>query len=160
VKRTDFTSPKDIAILARSFALLYAIPTAATVAGMALLRPDKKRDGRALPGRLSAETLAMMMATIPVVRELSSGVKGYFGDGSPYSGPASMRGLETLNMMLSQTGGAMRGKGDHIGKAGMQTLGLVTGLPTVQAQRTLDGLLYDIDRKTANPVPLLFGKPR
>lgn len=160
VKRTDFTSPKDIAILARSFALLYAIPTAATVAGMALLRPDKKRDGRALPGRLSAETLAMMLATVPVVRELSAGAKGLFGDGSPYSGPASMRGLETLNMMLSQTGGAMHGKGDHIGKAGMQTLGLVTGLPTVQAQRTLDGLLYDIDRKTANPVPLLFGKPR
>ena len=160
VKRTDFTSPKDVALLARSFALLYAIPTALTVAGMALLRPDKKRDGHALPGRLSAETLAMMMATVPIVRELSAGAKGLFGDGTPYSGPASMRGLDTINMLLSQMGGAAHGKGEHLGKAAAQTAGLISGLPTVQLQRTLDGLLYDIDRKTPNPIPVLFGKPR
>ena len=70
------------------------------------------------------------------------------------------RGLDTINMLLSQMGGAAHGKGEHLGKAAAQTAGLISGLPTVQLQRTLDGLLYDIDRKTPNPIPVLFGKPR
>jgi hypothetical protein len=160
IKRTDFTKPLDYALLARSFALIYAIPTAMTMAGAALLRPDKKRDDRPLAGRLSAETLAMMMATVPVVRELSAGLKGAFGDGTPYTGPAAMRGFDTINALLNQVGGATRGKGDHLGKATLQAAGLITGLPTVQAQRTLDGILWDIDHKTANPIPVVFGKPR
>ena len=158
--RTDFHNPADIARLGASFLLIYAIPTALSAAGMAMLRPDKKRDGQPLPGRLSAETLAMMMATVPVLREVSTGAKGLLGDGGTYSGPASMRGLDTLNQMMSQIGGAMHGKGDKIGKTATQTAGLVTGLPTVQLQRTLDGFLYDLDHQSPNPAPVLFGKPK
>lgn len=150
VSRTQWKDPASVARLAQSFLLLYAVPTAITIAGMAALRPDQRRDKKPLPGRMTAETLAMMAATIPGIREFASGIKG-----DPYGGPAGMRGFDAINKLIVQI---RQGVADRsLGHASLGVLGLVSGLPTVQGQRTLDGIIYDVDHGTANPLPILFG---
>ena len=151
--RTNFRDPLSIARLGVSFLTLYAIPTALTAAAMAFMRPDRKRDGKPLAGRLTAETLAMMSATIPGLRELGAGLKG-----DQYSGPAGMRGFDTLNRLILQVRQGEADKG--LSRSAVDVLGLFTGLPSTQIQRTLDGALYDADHQTADPRPVLFGPPR
>jgi hypothetical protein len=96
----------------------------------------------------------MMAATVPVVRELSAGIKG-----DPYSGPAGMRGFDTFNRMFSQMRTAIapsesstlspEQRRANLARAGINVLGLLTGLPTTQGQRVVDGVLYDLDQKPA-----------
>ncbi len=145
--------PADAIGLAWSMSLLYALPVAMTAAGLALLRPDQRREKKSLPGRLTADSISMLLAGIPALREASAGVQG-----QNYSGPAGMRGFDTINHLLTQV---RQGKADKgLGHALVDAFGLVSGLPTVQAQRTLDGLLYDTKRNAANPLPPLFGAPK
>jgi hypothetical protein len=144
--------PAEAAQLGWTMSLLYLFPAAASIGGMMLLMPNDKRDREPLPGRITRDTLLRMAAGIPVVREISAGILG-----RAYHGPAGLRGLDTINRLMSEL---RQGKADRgAGRAALDTLGLLGGLPTTQAQRTLDGLLYGLDHGPDLRAPL-FGPPR
>jgi hypothetical protein len=153
VLRTNIHDPASVGRLGISFLLLYAIPTAASIAAMSLLRPNHRRDDEPVLGRIVWDTLAMMAATVPGLRELGAGIKGV-----DYGGPAGMRGFETLNRMILQA--RQMELDPAAGRAAVDMLGLATGLPSTQLQRTLDGILHAIDHPADAPRAVLFGAAR
>ena len=65
----------------------------------------------------------------------------------------SAKSLDALLQNPDSSGFAKAGRLAYI------TAGEIFGLPTTQADRILQGLLYDIDQGSANPLPPLFGPP-
>jgi hypothetical protein len=149
--RTRYNDPASVARLGLSFLLLHAIPTALTFTALSYLRPNKKRKNTA--GQFSLDLLSSMMSTMPLVREVAQGLQGHGG-----SGPAGLRNLVTLTDLVSQLRQAKADVG--LARAVVGGVGAFSGLPTVQASRTIEELMRELNGAPVDPRALLFGPAR
>ena len=91
-------------------------------------------------------------------REFSQTAKGLFGGTggfSGYSGPAGLRMVSDVDRLATQ---AKQGEFDEaFVKASISVLGDLSGLPSVQINRTITGVKAMAEGKTDNPLALAFG---
>ena len=94
-----------------------------------------------------------------VVRELDPFVKAVAGESSMgYGGPAGLRMIGDVGRLGQQIN---QGEFDlAFGKAFINVLGDLTGLPSVQINRTLTGVDALASGRTQNPAALLMGVQR
>lgn len=108
---------------------------------------------------LPTEVASFMAGLMVFVRELDPFVKAVAGEGSMgYGGPAGLRMIGDVVRLGQQ---ANQGEFDlAFGKAFISVLGDLTGLPSVQINRTLTGVDALASGKTENPMSLLMGVRR
>ncbi len=108
---------------------------------------------------LPAEIASFMAGLMVVVRELDPFVKAVAGESSMgYGGPAGLRMIGDIGRLGQQIN---QGEFDlAFGKAFINVLGDLTGLPSVQINRTLTGVDALASGRTQNPAALLMGVQR
>jgi hypothetical protein len=149
---TQWKNPKDVARLGASYIALVAIPAVMGMLLRDLLRGQAPGDDDKLAERAAREQAGFLLGTLVLGRELGSGLSGRFG----YSGPAGMRGFDSLNDLLFQ---AQQGEADAgLGKAALESAGVVFHLPTVQTQRVIDAFTKMHDDGEFDLRAMLFGK--
>lgn len=105
---------------------------------------------------LPAEVASFMAGLVVFVRELAPLAKSLSGEGvMGYGGPAGLRMIGDVLRLGQQAGQGEFDTGFR--KAFISVLGDLTGLPSVQANRTWDGVEALADGKTDNPAALAFG---
>lgn len=105
---------------------------------------------------LPAEVASFMAGLVVFVRELGPLAKSVSGEGGMgYGGPAGLRMIGDILRLGQQAGQGEFDTGFR--KAFISVLGDLTGLPSVQINRTVDGAEAMADGKTDNPAALAFG---
>ncbi|MDR3005196.1 MAG: hypothetical protein LBV14_13295 [Acidovorax sp.] len=105
---------------------------------------------------LPAEVASFMAGLVVFVRELAPLAKSLSGEGAMgYGGPAGLRMIGDVLRLGQQAGQGEFDTGFR--KAFISVLGDLTGLPSVQINRTVDGAEAMADGKTDNPAALAFG---
>lgn len=105
---------------------------------------------------LPAEVASFMAGLVVFVRELGPLAKSVSGEGGMgYGGPAGLRMIGDILRLGQQAGQGAFDTGFR--KAFISVLGDLTGLPSVQINRTVDGAEAMADGKTDNPAALAFG---
>lgn len=137
--------------LAMDFIQLYTVPAMMAVAVKSMMDKDDDKEGWMT--KLGKEHLSMGVGTMVGVRELSGALAGTYN----YRGPAGAMGFAALSNVIAQ---AKQGEIDAaLLKATSQAAGIWFHLPTLQAQRMIEGLMYYTGRRDANPAAILFGPP-
>ena len=137
--------------LMMDFLQLYTIPAMMAMGVRALMGKGDDKDGWLT--KLGKEHLSMASGTMVGVRELSAALVG----GYDYRGPAGAMGFSALSNVIKQ---AEQGEIDAaLLKSSAQAVGIWFHLPTLQAQRFVEGLLYYMGSRDANPTAILFGPP-
>jgi hypothetical protein len=161
-RATDFTSPAQVALLARDYMLLYAIPAVFYVAIRGALSDGDDDD---FWKRVAAEGLSGLFGSFVGAREAQESVKYQvgkaLGDESAksfgYHGPAGLRFFSELSKLSVQ---ASQGElDDAFRRAAVNTAGIAMHLPGTQINRTLDGFVEWHDGK-APAAAILLGKPK
>jgi hypothetical protein len=163
--RTNFRSPKSMALMLRDLSLLYVAPAAATVM---LAHALGKRVGDdddpwwTLLAEIGVESLSAAFNTMVLLRELGSaatmaidptrtgGVRGY-------EGPAGLRFMASLYKLTYKAG-----EGDFdadFWKTANQLGGIYFHYPALQIQRTVEGAIALMQQRTRNPAAVLVGPP-
>lgn len=106
--------------------------------------------------RFRDEQISYLLGTMVMVRELTEAAQVITGGKSfAYTGPAGLRPLVDLQQMAQQ---AWQGELDRgFRKAAINILGDATGIPSLQINRTLDGIEAMVDGGTVNPMAPLVG---
>lgn len=105
---------------------------------------------RKLPKRLAQEEASYLLGMMTITREFSSLVSGY-----GYSGPAGLRMVADAGTFVQQ--GAQLEFDTAFRRATVNILGDTMGIPSVQINRTWDGIEALINGKTENPLAPLTG---
>lgn len=145
-------TPEAIGTLALDALQIFTIPALMATAVRAVMGKDDPDDDWIT--KLGKEHLSLAMGTIIGVRELS----GALTEGYQYRGPAGFMGFSSLSNLIAQ---AKQGEADAgLAKATAQTVGIFFHIPTLQATRTIEGLLDWLeDRDDSSPRAILFGPP-
>jgi len=109
-------------------------------------------DDEDLLKKLAVEQVNFLLGMVVVGREFGQAAKMAFGEYSPgYGGPAGLRMIGDITKLTSQTA---QGEFDAgFGKAFISVLGDLTGIPSVQINRTvMQGIPAVIDGETDGPV--------
>ena len=159
---TAYTSAKTDKNKARAAANILLIVTVPTIL-QSLLRDaltpgDDDDDPEKLAKKLAGEQLSFLFGLLVGGREFSQTAKGLFGGTggfSGYSGPAGLRMVSDVDRLATQ---AKQGEFDEaFVKASISVLGDLSGLPSVQINRTITGVKAMAEGKTDNPLALAFG---
>jgi len=141
--------------------MLFVVPAMMSEALRRMLVPrrddEDDDDPTMLARELAASQLSYLMGTMVGVREFSDVVpKRLFGvPARGYSGPASLRGV---TIVADVVGEVVDFEADRqFRKAIITAIGIRTGIPAVQINRTIDGLDAIISGDTNNPAAVLFG---
>jgi len=151
------TTEKNRAKMAANAILVLAVPAILGSLLKDALIPGDAGDEEELAKKLAAEQISFLMGTVAFGREFAQAGKVLFGEGGGmgYSGPAGLR-LIPDTIKLSQQ--AAQGEfDDAFRKAFVNVAGDLTGIPSVQINRTITGAQALADGKTANPAALAFG---
>ena len=137
--------------LAMDLVQIYTIPALLAVAVREIM--DKGDDKEDWLTKLGKEHLSLAMGTMVGVREIApAALAGY-----EYRGPAGAMGFAALSKLITQ---AKQGEVDAaLIKAAAQTAGIFGHLPTLQAQRLVEGFLHYLDDRDASAQALIFGPP-
>lgn len=137
--------------LAMDLVQIYTIPALLAVAVREIM--DKGDDKEDWLTKLGKEHLSLAMGTMVGLREIApAAMAGY-----EYRGPAGATGFAALSKLITQ---AKQGEVDAaLIKAAAQTAGIFGHLPTLQAQRLVEGFLYYLDDRDASAQALIFGPP-
>ena len=160
---TAYTSAKTDKNKARAAANILLIVTVPAILQSLLqdaLTPggDDDDDPEKLAKKLAGEQLSFLFGLLVGGREFSQTAKGLFGGTggfSGYSGPAGLRMVSDVDRLATQ---AKQGEFDEaFVKASISVLGDLSGLPSVQINRTITGVKAMAEGKTDNPLALAFG---
>ena len=160
---TAYTSAKTDKNKARAAANILLIVTVPAILKSLLqdaLTPggDDDDDPEKLAKKLAGEQLSFLFGLLVGGREFSQTAKGLFGGTggfSGYSGPAGLRMVSDVDRLATQ---AKQGEFDEaFVKASISVLGDLSGLPSVQINRTITGVKAMAEGKTDNPLALAFG---
>jgi hypothetical protein len=114
--------------------------------------PENNGSAKYWAEHLGAANLGYLLNTVILGRELSGALAGF-----DYKGPSGMRAFSVLSDLIKQVG---QGKADHgLERAALSATGLFWGLPSNQLQRIIDGIMYDIEHGSVNPLPAIYGPP-
>jgi hypothetical protein len=150
--RRNEWSPAAIAKLAGDFILLYSLPAAMVAASRALMSSGDDDDNDGFVSIMIKEHLSMMAGNFLGIRDLAGAFEGY-----RYSGPAGLGGFKAASDLIMQVG---QGELDWgLFKAAAKTSGILFHLPTGQAVKTIEGIVY-MSQHGGDPRPLLFGPPK
>lgn len=151
------TTEKNRAKMAVNAILVLAVPAVLGSLLKDALIPGDAGDEEDLAKKLAAEQISFLMGTVAFGREFAQAGKVLLGEGGGmgYSGPAGLR-LIPDTIKLSQQ--AAQGEfDDAFRKAFVNVAGDLTGIPSVQINRTITGAQALADGKTTNPAALAFG---
>jgi hypothetical protein len=130
--------------LAADYVMLFVVPVVLGYAIKNAIQPepdDEEFDPEALARDLAAAELEYMMGTMIIVREFSGASKivtGAEGVRMGYSGPA---GLRLIGEAYTFTNQAAQLEFDRaFRKSAINLLGALTGIPSAQINRTIDGI--------------------
>lgn len=158
---TAYTSAKTDKNKARAAANILLIVTVPAILQSLLrdaLTPGDDDDPEKLAKKLAGEQLSFLFGLLVGGREFSQTAKGLFGGTggfSGYSGPAGLRMVSDVDRLATQ---AKQGEFDEaFVKASISVLGDLSGLPSVQINRTITGVKAMAEGKTDNPLALAFG---
>lgn len=119
------------------------------------------KDPKAVALALAREEASFLMGTVVGGRELSSAFSSEFG----YTGPAGARGIESSYALIqalthghihNQTTGAISAP---VKRAAVDLVGILFHLPSSQALKSYEGIVYWSQHRDANPLPILVGPP-
>ncbi len=149
VKRTNFKSPADMGRMMVDLLVLNSVPVALQYALTTALRGGSGDDEEWYK-QLTKQQLSYALAQLVFVREL-----GGIMDGRNYEGPAGGRFFaESYKLARQVEQGEMdRGLWVTLNKVG----GILFHYPSVQLQRTVEGMKSLWEGKTSNPAVLIIG---
>jgi hypothetical protein len=157
-------TPRSKGRLASDYLMLFVVPVVLNYALKNALTPDvddEEPDLEKIAQDLIAEELAFLMGMMVVVREfqnVANVVTGKETGARGYEGPAGLRGIGETMKFATQ---ASQGEFDRaFRKSAVNMLGLATGLPSAQINRTLDGIEALAEGETENPLAPLTGVKR
>jgi hypothetical protein len=157
-------TPRSKGRLASDYLMLFVVPVVLNYALKNALTPDvddEEPDLEKIAQDLIAEELAFLMGMMVVVREfqnVANVVTGKETGARGYEGPAGLRGIGETMKFATQ---ASQGEFDRaFRKSAVNMLGLATGLPSAQINRTLDGIEALSEGETENPLAPLTGVKR
>jgi hypothetical protein len=157
-------TPRSKGRLASDYLMLFVVPVVLNYALKNALTPDvddEEPDLETIAKDLIAEELAFLMGMMVVVREfqnVANVVTGKETGARGYEGPAGLRGIGETMKFATQ---ASQGEFDRaFRKSAVNMLGLATGLPSAQINRTLDGIEALAEGETENPFAPLTGVKR
>ena len=131
---------------------LTAAPVLGALLRSALTPGGGDDDDEDLAGKLIREQISFLMGTIAFGREFSQLANP---KSMGYSGPTGLRVIPDIYHLKEQ---AMQGEfDDAFRKQFINVLGDLTGLPSVQINRTLTGAKAIADGETINPLAIGFG---
>lgn len=142
--------------LAVNMLLLYSIPALFGALLKDALTPGDGDDDD-LAKRLATEQITYLMGLIAFGREFSQAAKALMGEdkGMGYSGPAGLRMVPDAVKLAQQ---AKQGElDDGFRKAALNMLGDMTGIPSVQINRSITGIEALNEGKTENPAAVVMG---
>ncbi|CAB4164965.1 hypothetical protein UFOVP824_14 [uncultured Caudovirales phage] len=115
---------------------------------------DSEDYWRNLPARLAMDEASYLLGTMVVMREFGSALDSY-----GYSGPAGYRSITDIATFGKESYKAVVNQEFDRGfrKAAVNVLGTQVGIPSVQINRTLDGIEAIMEGKTENPLAPLTG---
>lgn len=141
---------------AANLTLLVVVPAVLKYYQKQLLQPqrDEEEEETGLAQFVAEETVQTVMGTMIGVRELSGMVK-FDQSRRDYSGPT---GLSTLTDLYRLGDQVVQNEWDAAyRRALLNAAGDLFGVPSVQINRTLDGIDYMMENETADPRALIFG---
>ena len=130
--------------LAADYVMLLVVPVVLGQAIKNLVQPDaddEEFDPEALARKLAAEELSFLMGTMVIAREFGGAAQiltGADGVRMGYGGPAGLRAAGEIYGLATQ---AEQLEFDRaFRRSAINTLGALTGLPSAQVNRTIDGI--------------------
>ena len=151
--------PESIMRMAKAFLVLVSAPTIAMAIFKQQVKPDPTNDGSISwwAKRLAKDHLEYLLSTLILGRELGGAIDGY-----DYQGPAGMRSIAGIDQFVKDamrlSFGSEKSEA-RATRAAYQTGLSLFGLPANQIDHVIQGLLYDQEKRSFNPNPLLFGPP-
>ena len=148
--------------LAADYVMLFVVPVVLGYALKQLLRPKKDDDDEfdlvQLSKDLSIEQIEYLMGTMVVAREFSQIARTMIDPSAPsmgYSGPAGLRTIKDTYTAATQFG---QGEFDSaFRKSAINLIGDISGLPSAQVNRTIDGIEALMEDETTDIRAPLFG---
>jgi hypothetical protein len=148
--------------LAADYVMLFVVPVVLSYALKKLLKPSKDDDDEfdlvQLSKDLLIEQIEYLMGTMVVAREFSQIAKTMIDPSAPsmgYSGPAGLRTIKDTYTAATQFG---QGEFDSaFRKSAINLLGDISGLPSAQVNRTIDGIEALMEDETTDIRAPLFG---
>ena len=148
--------------LAAKYVMLFVVPVVLGYAIKQLLRPKKDDDDEfdleQMAKDLSIEQIEYLMGTMVVAREFSQIAKTMIDPSAPsmgYSGPAGLRTIKDTYTAATQFG---QGEFDSaFRKSAINLIGDISGLPSAQVNRTIDGIEALMEDETTDIRAPLFG---
>lgn len=154
----DAATNKSKAKIAVNMVLTLMVPAIAGALIKDMLTPGDSGDGdpEKLTKKLAAEQISFLLGLVAFGREFSAYSKSLVGEKSMgYSGPAGLRLIPDTGKLIEQ---AHQGEfDDAFRKAFVNWMGDLTGLPSVQINRTITGAQAISEGKTSNPAALAIG---
>jgi len=148
--------------LAAKYVMLFVVPVVLGYALKQLLRPKKDDDDEfdleQMAKDLSIEQIEYLMGTMVVAREFSQIARTMIDPSAPsmgYSGPAGLRTIKDTYTAATQFG---QGEFDSaFRKSAINLIGDISGLPSAQVNRTIDGIEALMEEETTDLRAPLFG---
>lgn len=137
--------------LAMDLVQIYTVPALLAVAVREMMGKGDDKEGWLT--KLGKEHLSLAMGTMVGLREIApAAIEGY-----EYRGPAGAMGFAAAANLIKQ---ARQGEIDAaLIKAATQTAGILGHLPTLQAQRLVEGFMHYLDDRDASATAIVFGPP-
>lgn len=153
-RKTKFSNPYEAGRFAADMLLLYTIPAILSMLIRDVLKGETEDDPEKLLKKMAQAQLSYMVGPVLLVREVGSALQGFNG----YEGPAGAQLFAQSARLIKQ---GMQGEADEaLFKAANRVAGTLFHYPAGQVQRIADGIAYDMERGTPNPLPLVVGPPR
>jgi predicted GNAT family acetyltransferase len=140
VRRTNFKSPSQVAMLATDMLLLNTVPIVFSVALKELLKGGCGDDLECLGEKLASEQLNFLFGQMVLLREAGVAIDvAAGGQGFGYQGPAGLRFFADLYKLGAQTN---QGEADiAFFKAANQVAGAILHYPAGQINATMEGII-------------------
>jgi hypothetical protein len=140
VRRTNFKSPSQVALLATDMVLLNSVPVLFSVALKELLKGECGDDLECLGKKLGHEQLNFLLGQMILLREAGVAIDtAAGGQGFGYQGPAGLRFFSDLYKLGQQTN---QGEADMaFFKAANQVSGAILHYPAGQINATMEGII-------------------
>jgi hypothetical protein len=153
-RKTEFRNPYAVGRFAADMLLLYTVPAILSMFIRDGLRGDVEDDPDKLLKKMAQQQLSYLVGPVLLARELGGTLQGYYG----YEGPAGAQFFAQSAKLAKQVG---QGEADEAAfKAMNKTMGILFHYPAGQVERTAEGVAYDMENGTPNPLPILVGPPK
>lgn len=153
-RKTNFKNGYEAGRFAADMLLLYTVPALLSMFIRDALRGDVEDDPDKLMKKMLQQQMSYLVGPVLLAREIGGTLQGYYG----YEGPAGAQFFAQLAKLIKQI---EQGKPDEAAaKAANKVMGILFHYPAGQLQRTVEGVAYDMEEGTPNPLPILVGPPK